>query len=281
MTTTASGTLAESYARLGAMSGEMRVRIGAPSGDDGAEGYGWVTGEQLARDRARLRTLVDAELVHARDKLGLHPRRDVAATWVFQHYLWAIGALVTWPMMLDRRAPVLGPADVALRMPFAGAINAVVSPQAVDCLPGDEVGGEPGGRVRDGLDELRAAVRETAHPHFRTIMEAFTPELRRGPWALWGMATDQLVSGLWYFGRLLGDEERGAGEAQALLPGDTPPFAGGAGVRHISIGETVSIPTRTRLSCCLLYTVAPDAVCTTCPRLRDDQRLRQQQVTAS
>lgn len=254
------------------------MHIGAPSGDDGVEGYGWVTGAQLVRDRARLHALVDAELTHARGSLGLHPRRDVAATWVFQHYLWAVGALLTWPMMLDRRVPVLGPADVALRMPFAGAIEAVVDPRAVDCLPGDPAGAEPGARVRDGVDALRAAVRETAHPHFEAVMEAFGPELRRGPWALWGMATDQLVSGLWYFGRLLGDEERGAAESQALLPGGTPPFAGGADVRHVSLGSG-SIPTRTRLSCCLLYTVAPDAVCTTCPRLRGDERLQRLAVS--
>lgn len=265
--------LAESYTRLGAVSSDLRVRVGVPTGDDGARGYGWVTGEQLANDRSRLRALVDAELVHARAELGLHPRRDVAATWVFQHYLWAVGALMSWPMLLDRRAPVLAPADVALHMPFEGSIAAVIDPAAFDCLGEDPAAQHPGARVHREVETLRAAVRESAQTHFAPIMEAFASELRRGPWALWGMATDQLVSGLWYLGRLLGDEDRGAAEAQRLLPGDTPPFAGGAGVRHVAAGEGGTMPTRTRLSCCLLYTVAPDAVCTTCPRQRGDQPL--------
>lgn len=264
--------LAESYARLGAVTDGMRVRLGSPSGDDGSSDYGWVTGEQLARDPGRLRCLVDAEVAHARDRLGLHPRRDVAATWVFQHYLWAVGALMSWPMMVGRRAPVLGPGDVALRMPFEGTIEAVVAPVEFDCVTDDVAAAAPGARVRDEMPELRQAARETAAAHFAPLMAAFAPELRRGPWALWGMATDQLVSGLWYLGRLLGDEEWGAGEAQALLPGDTPPFAGGAGVRHVDGGDGSDVPTRTRLSCCLLYTVAPDAVCSTCPRVRDDRR---------
>lgn len=267
--------IARSYGRLDVLAGEMRVRFGVPTGDDGSARYGWVTGEQLIHDRTRVRALIDAEMEHARAELGLTPRRDVAATWVFQQYLWAVGALMSWPMVLDRRVPELGPADVALHMPFVRPVGAVVARTPFHCLPGDPSACDPHARVQRDVGALRAAVRENARAHLAPLLAALAPELRRGPWALWGTATDQLVSGVWQLGRLLGDEEWGAAEAQALLPGDTPPFAGGANVRHIDLGAGGSVPTRTRLSCCLLYTVAPEAVCNTCPRLRgDEQRLR-------
>lgn len=264
--------LAASYARLGALPGDLDVRIGEPRGDDGFRGWGWVTGEQLGRDAGRRAALVDAEAEHARSKLDLDPRRDVAATWVFQHYLWAVGAVLCWPMLLDRRVPRVSPADVALHMPFDGRISAVVAPTAFDCLPDDPDADDPGARVTAGHDALYAAAREAARVHAAPLTEAFGAELRRGPWALWGTVTDQLVGGLWYLGTLLGEEERGVAEAQALLPGGTPPFAGSADFEHLDLPGGGTVPTRRRLSCCLLYTVAPDAVCLTCPRLRASER---------
>lgn len=264
--------LATSYARLVAVSEDMDVRVGEPIGDDGARGYGWVTGDQLSGDSDRRAALVEAEAEHARSRLDLDPRRDVAATWVFQHYLWAVGAVLCWPMLLDRRVPEVGAADVALSMPFDGPIAAVVAPTAFHCLPGDPAADDPGARVHTGYDALYAAARESARAHFAPLMDAFATELRRGPWALWGTATDQLVGGLWYLGRLLGEEERGVAEAQALLPGDIPPFAGSADFQRVEVADGHRLPTRRRLSCCLLYTVAPAAVCVTCPRLRDSER---------
>lgn len=263
--------LAASYARLGAVPGDMDVRVAEPAGDERSRGYGWVTGEQLSRDGGRRAALIDAEGEHARSQLGLDPRRDVAATWVFQHYLWAVGALLCWPMLLDRRVPRVSPADVALHMPFDGRISVVVAPTAFDCLPDDPDADDPGARVAATRDALYAAARESARAHMAPLTEAFGAELRRGSWALWGTVTDQLVGGLWYLGTLLGDEERGVAEAQALLPGGTPPFAGSADFGRLELPGG-SVPTRRRLSCCLLYTVAPDAVCATCPRLRDAER---------
>ncbi len=76
--------------------------------------------------------------------------------------------------------------------------------------------------------ELRAAVAEHAGP----VLDGFRPLLRRGPHALWGMVTDEITEGLWYVGRLLGQEERAVAELAALLPGGTAPYAGAADFRR-------------------------------------------------
>ena len=51
--------------------------------------------------------------------------------------------------------------------------------------------------------------------------------MRRGQRALWGMATDEIVEGLWYVGHLLGEEQRAMDELELLLPGSTAPYAAG------------------------------------------------------
>lgn len=265
--------LPASYARLGAVSA-LDVHVGTPSGDDGGCRHGWVTGHQLVNDPARRAALIEAELAHARAWADPPPRRDVAATWVFQHYLWAVGMLTCGPLLLDRRVPVLGLADIALYMPFAGSVGAVVPPTTFHCMPDDpyDTGGvRSDARVQPTWEALCHAARNVVADHVAALMPAFAPELRRGPWALWSMATDQLVGALWYLGRLLGDEESGVATARTLLPGQTPPFAGGADFTYREQPDGTTSPERTRLSCCLLYTVAPGSVCATCPRLRAER----------
>lgn len=276
-TVAAASPLDDSYARLEGVFAELRPRLGQPSREDRDEG--WVTGEDFVADPARRRALIDAEEELARDRFGISPRRDVAATWLFQHYLWAAGLLMSWPMALQRRVPFLAPADVALRMPFDGPVEAVIAPTRFGCLPTDPRAGHPDAEVRPDVDALREDAREVARAHFAPVLSAFAPDVRRGRWALWATATDQLVGGLWYLGMLLNDEQRGAAEAEALLPGDTPPFAGSAGFRQERRPDGAACPARMRLSCCLLYTVAPDSVCATCPRLKDNGRQRTQPVS--
>ncbi|MFJ9521228.1 (2Fe-2S)-binding protein [Kitasatospora sp. NPDC101801] len=97
------------------------------------------------------------------------------------------------------------------------------------------------------------------------MLAAFRPLVRRGPRTLWGIVTDDVIEGLWFLGGLLGEEDRAAAEASELLPGPSDaPFVGGADFRPVASGEATR--TRTRVSCCLFYTVRPDEFCRTCPR---------------
>ncbi len=108
-----------------------------------------------------------------------------------------------------------------------------------------------------------AVLREAVAAHVGPVLAAFQPYVRRGPRALWGMATDDLLSGLWYLGRTLGEEDRAVAVATALVPADAAPWTGPAGFRRAH-GEW----TRTRDGCCLYYAVDPANPCGTCPRRR-------------
>jgi hypothetical protein len=58
-----------------------------------------------------------------------------------------------------------------------------------------------------------------------------------------------------------------------VVPGPVPPFPGGADFRRLTGRDGQSYPTRTRLGCCLFYTIRPAEACGTCPRTCDAERL--------
>ncbi|MBT2387815.1 hypothetical protein J7E86_30460 [Streptomyces sp. ISL-11] len=72
------------------------------------------------------------------------------------------------------------------------------------CLPDD-----PAAALREAVavadeEALCAAPAE----HLEPVPAGFRPRMRRGPRALWGMATDRTAEGLWHLGRLPGEEAR-------------------------------------------------------------------------
>jgi len=81
------------------------------------------------------------------------------------------------------------------------------------------------------------------------------------------MVTDDLVSGIWHLGRTLGQEDEAVAAATTLLPSPspTPPFPGGADFRRLTGGDGRQYPTRTRMGCCLYYTICPAEAFLTCP----------------
>jgi hypothetical protein len=248
--------LADSYRRLGEISELLDIRVGAPP-----VGETWVTGRQLARDPAVLDRAVAEEERRIRDAYAVAPRRDVAATWVLHRYAFTACLAMSGPWYLDRRVPRVTPEGVGYQWTDRAL---TVRPDSLTCLPGDPAEGLAGVRTVPDEEALRAELRAAVADHLAPLLEAFRPLLRRGPRALWGMASDELTEGLWHLGRLLGDPEAAAQQAQALLPGSTAPYVGGAGFRPPTHGCAES--TRTRIGCRLYYTIRPSDLCTTCPR---------------
>ncbi len=115
---------------------------------------------------------------------------------------------------------------------------------------------------------LRAELRSALTEHLTPVLAAFRPEVRRGPHTLRNMATDDVIEGLWYIGSLLGEEERATVDLAELLPGPAGGgfLTGGPGFRLLEQPGSRPMRTRTRLSCCLLYTVRPAESCFSCPR---------------
>lgn len=208
---------------------------------------------------------------------GQQARPDVVATFGLHRYAWPACLLVTVPWFLDRRVPRLPVTNVAFQRTL-GRMAVRVTDFA--CLTGDPAAALPGAHVVPDEEALRAEVRAAVADHLGPVLTGFGPRMRRGPRTLWGMATDEIVEGLWYIAHLLGEERRAMRELELLLPGTTKPYVGKPAFRELTGPEGQSMPTRDRASCCLFYTLRPEDTCVTCPRTCDADRVARLSATA-
>ncbi|WKK25229.1 (2Fe-2S)-binding protein [Streptomyces olivoreticuli] len=255
----------DAYARLAEVFPRLTVTVEPPR-----QGDGWVTAAGLAAGGDELDAFLawDDEQI-LRDH-GERARPDVVASFGLHRYAWPLCLLVTIPWFLCRRVVRL-PVEAVSYHRVRGRMTARITEFA--CLAGDPAAARAGALVVADEEALRVRVREAVAEHLAPVLAAFRPRMRRGSRALWGMATDELAEGLWRMGRLLGEEGRAERELELLLPGSTPPYAGGAAFRALTGPAGESLRTRDRASCCLFYTLRPDDTCLTCPRTGDDVRV--------
>lgn len=268
-TATAPSLLAAGYRRLTTVCASLRARVVAPGSQPAA---GQVSAAELAADPGLLTAFVDAEADRILHSHGQAARRDVAASRALHSYLWSVSLLMSGTWYREHRVPRIQPQDVRIDL-ATGALDVAAS-GAFSCLPDDPARGLPGVQVLADGEALRAALRVAVADHVRPLLAALGPHIRRGPRALWGMVGDDLISGVWYVGRMLGEEERALRQAEALLPTAIAPFPAGADFRRLAAADGRSYPTRTRSGCCLYYTIRPAEACLTCPRTGDAERLR-------
>ncbi|GAA2243046.1 MULTISPECIES: (2Fe-2S)-binding protein [Kitasatospora] len=254
-----------SYARLGQVFPGLRVHAGPPR-----TGHGWARTADFVRHPDALGKLIAHDAALGLAEYGRPLRPDVAAGFCLHRYNWPVALLFTLPWLLERRVPRIPVERVSVRR-SSGELT--VQPDGFACLPDDPAAVLPGARVVPDEQALRDGLLAALAEHLAPVLAAFRPELRRGPRTLWGMATDDVVEGLWYIGSLL-DEEAGAVAAlELLLPDDErrPPFVGGAGFRPAKRPDSPSTWMRARVSCCLFYTVRPAEACFSCPRTCSNQ----------
>ncbi|WP_407638947.1 (2Fe-2S)-binding protein [Actinacidiphila yeochonensis] len=254
--------ISASYDRLAAVLPALRVAAAPPR-----SGAGWTRAAEIAAGGRALAAFVARDTERLALEHGRAPRPDVAATLALHRYLWPVCLLFTVPWFLQRRVPRLPVEDVSFH-PDSGRVTAL--PRAFGCLPDDPAAALPDARPVASAAALRAELRSAVAEHAGPVLAAFRPLVRRGPRALWGLVADEVAEGLWFAARLLGEEERAVAELQALLPGDTPPLSGAAGFHQRgdgpSCGSTTGGTARTRLACCLYYTLSPAGACAGCPR---------------
>ncbi|WP_306321554.1 MULTISPECIES: (2Fe-2S)-binding protein [unclassified Streptomyces] len=281
LTTSALGAppsaVSAAYARLNEVFPGLRV-IEVPAGEALPEGAGWVRTEQLAEGGAALDAFLAWDNAQILKDYGTHARPDVIASFGLHRYAWPACLLITIPWFLHRRVPRFPSSGVAFQRTL-GRLAVHVTEFA--CLPGDPAAGRPGARVVPDEEALRAEVRAAVAEHLQPVLTGFGPRMRRGPRALWGMATDEIVEGLWYLGHLLGDERRAMTDLEALLPGSTKPYVGKAAFRELTGPDGESLPTRDRASCCMFYTLRPEDTCVTCPRTCDADRIAKLTATTA
>jgi FhuF 2Fe-2S C-terminal domain len=263
-------SFADAYRRLTEVFPSLHVEVRA-AGEPPRTGEGWVTAEALASDAAALDAFLAWDERQVRQDYGRAARPDVLASMALHRYAWPACLLVTLPWFLLRRVPRVPASAVSLQRTL-GRMSVALGEFA--CLPDDPAAGAPGARVVRDEEALRAEVRAAVADHLAPVLSAFGPRMRRRGRALWGMATDEVVEGLWYIGHLLGEEERAVADLGLLLPGASDPYAGGAGFRELTAEDGRVLPTRDRVTCCLFYTLRPDDTCVTCPRTCDSERAR-------
>ncbi|MEU0403205.1 (2Fe-2S)-binding protein [Streptomyces sp. NPDC006197] len=274
--------VAAAYARLAEVFPGLRME--EPARDERLpSGAGWVGADELAGGGPRLDAFLAWDDAQVLRDYGTRGRPDVVASFGLHRYAWPACLLVTLPWFLDRRVPRVPVRNVAFQRTLG---RMAVRVEEFACLPGDPATALPGARVVDDEEALRAEVRASLAEHFEAVLDGFGPRMRRGRRALWGMATDEIVEGLWYVAALLGEERRAMAELELLLPG-TPkpykPYAGGAGFRELAGTEGpdgAPHATRDRATCCFFYTLRPEDTCLTCPRTCDAERVRRLTATA-
>ncbi|MFG3526881.1 (2Fe-2S)-binding protein [Streptomyces sp. NPDC047917] len=267
---TTASAVTDAYARLAEVFPGLRAQV-LTDGETAPGGAGWVGAAELAAGGAALDAFLDWDHAQVVRDYGQQPRPDVVASFGLHRYAWPACLLVTVPWFLHRRVPRVPVADVSFQRAL-GHLTLRVKEFA--CLPDDPAAVLPGARVVPDEAALRAEVLAAVADHIGPVLDGFGPRMRRGRRALWGMATDEIVEGLWYVAHLLGEERRAMAELEALLPGTTKPYVGNAGFRELTGPNGESLPTRDRASCCLFYTLRPEDTCVTCPRTCDADRVR-------
>ncbi|GGQ09136.1 hypothetical protein GCM10010215_37770 [Streptomyces virginiae] len=261
--------VADAYARLADAYGGLRV-VERAAHEPSPRGVGWVGADELAAGGPALDAFLAWDNAQVLRDYGTQARPDVVASFGLHRYAWPACLLITLPWFLDRRVPRLPVSEVAFHRTL-GRMSVHV--ESFACLPDDPAAVLPGARVVPDEEALREEVRAAVAQHLGPVLEGFGPRMRRGRRALWGMATDEVVESLWHVGHLLGEERRTMAELEALLPGSTAPYTGGAGFRTLSGPDGRELPTRDRASCCFFYTIRPEDTCVTCPRTCDADRV--------
>ncbi|MGW1213816.1 (2Fe-2S)-binding protein [Streptomyces sp. NPDC002499] len=274
--------LTAAYTRLTGVLPDLEI-VERSAGEPAPRGAGWVAADSLAAGDEGLETFLTWDDDQVVRDYGQRARPDVVASFGLHRYAWPACLLITVPWFLLRRVPRYPVTHVSYdrTVPDLGMGRLSVRAEGFACLPGDPAAALPGARVVADEEALRAEVRAAVAEHLEPVLAGFGPRMRRRGRALWGMATDEIVEGLWYVGHLVGEEERSKRELEALLPGATRPYVGSAAFRQLTGPRGESLPTRDRASCCLSYTLVSEDTCATCPRTCDADRVTRLLAEAS
>ncbi|MFD5703701.1 (2Fe-2S)-binding protein [Streptomyces lasiicapitis] len=265
----AQSPVSAAYARLTEVFPGLRVQELAED-EQAPRGGGWVSAARLAEGGADFEEFLAWDDAQVLKDYGQQARPDVVASFALHRYAWPVTLLFTVPWFLQRRVPRYPVGQVG----FHRALGRIaVRTEAFACLPDDPAAALPGAHVVPDEEALRAEVRAAVAEHMSPLLDGFGPRMRRRGRALWAVATDEIVEGLWYVAHLLGEEQRATVELEQLLPGATKPYVGTAAFRELTGPGGEKLPTRDRASCCMFYTLRPADTCVTCPRMCDADRV--------
>jgi ferric iron reductase protein FhuF len=164
------------------------------------------------------------------------------------------------------------------------AVGVAFSPRLEDLVlhhdPSSQLHGSHSLAIIDGgIDQLAAALQDS----LSTVIEAVAAFTKGRPAPLWAIATDAIANRLLWAGQSTNDVDAATAIARPLARKISPklPAPHYVDVEASDLGEPPGRPQSRRFvhrtSCCLLYRVPNEAMCTSCPRrprLDREQRLR-------
>lgn len=203
--------LSAAYHRLDAVCEALSVRVAEPGKPTDRQPSGPTHSPRVALRTVGLmdgqesvEAFVEAEAARIQTRYDHSAPRHVAASRALHDYAWSVGLLMSGVWCLERRVPRISPADI--RVDLATGAFEIRPGSDLVCLPDDPAAGLPGARAVAHQESLRAELRAAVADHMGPVLDAIGPYARRGSRALWGLVSDDLVSGLWYLGRMRGDE---------------------------------------------------------------------------
>ncbi len=198
-------------------------------------------------------------------------RADIGGTLLAEGYAFALALRAVGTLLFGTRIPAMAPAEVALEFAAGEAtITGMAFAGGAYGVAGDPREGDPALVTVADEDALLARLQEEMRAHLAPLLDAIAAATGRPRPALWRSAGDRLGGAFLWLGEVVGMRERAWDlGGRCMLSGG--PLAVGAGYRvleHAGIAE----PTRNRRGCCLIYRVAGNATCFTCPLTAEDER---------
>lgn len=234
----------------------LDARLGVPADGD------WVSAEELvAEDSPELARRMEF-------LLGLRGKRDAAMALAGSYARWLAGpAIVSY--LLERRAPDLSPANVAVRFSEYGNVDAVAFRRGdFAALPSDPDLAHIDAVILPDEGESLRWLRQSLEDHLAPVIGGVRAITRVGERALWGRCADLCAHAFLAAGREIGTDAGSKAEAfvsapESPLNGRTRFFA----IEHAGREQTCLVSG----VCCQGYKVPGYGYCATCPLLSQEE----------
>ncbi len=273
MTSESIHSLAATLARITALAPTFETRVMELLED------GWCAAAEFMRDSARLdeslqRVMVPygvaGERVPARN-------RHIAAAFLINSYAWFVPAVAIAAYLVERRAPDLDPANVALRLrpsETGGLLEVGLLSGRMAVLPDDPAAGLPGVTVLNDGAQLREWLRRRLEAHLEPLIAAVHHRTGFSRRAQWNLVADDCAALFLWIGQRMGEPERACAEGLAFVGASGSPMRASK-TGYITLHDGNRCETfRKRGGCCLYYRLPAKQNCSVCPLLAEAERDR-------
>lgn len=265
--------LAATLARIAALDPTFQIRL-----IERLDGE-WCAATEFVADSARLDESLRRVMAPYTDAPWPTMTRDrhIAAALLINSYAWFVPAAAIAAYLVERRAPDLDPANIALRLraPDEGGVMEVgLLSGCMAVLPDDSAAAAPGVIVVPDPASLRDWLRRRLEAHLEPLIATIHQRTGFSRRAQWNLVADDCAALFLWVGQRAGDPERACAEGLAFVGAPDSPMrksrTGYITLHYRDRCETF----RKRGGCCLYYRLPTKQNCSACPLLAEEERDR-------